>query len=199
MHTSCRHNLFAPLSRCTPLALAPATRHWKRLQTPMRSIEACDRRRAELINLVSELNKICNVFTLRQKASIDKPDEGRCDAANSKQKLEAKPFCGLTTHTHTYTRVNILGIYHIEKLEKIRKYVLTALINQATQLLTCQMNELAHKLQQNNNIENRPNPRPTLPLFYSLPAPRFGSQGNMSNGSNWKINFMTSCASFRCD
>lgn len=28
---------------------------------------------------------------------------------------------------------------------------MTAVINQATQLLTCQMNELAHKLQQNNN------------------------------------------------
>lgn len=79
-----------------------------RLQTPMRSIEACDRRRAELINLVSGLNKICNVFTLRQKASIDKPAEGsrgrgtrQRDEENSKQKLEAKPFCGLTTHTHT--------------------------------------------------------------------------------------------------
>lgn len=84
---------------------------------------------------------------------------------NSKQKLEAKPFCGLTTHTHTHSNsVNILGRRERER-KKIRKYVLTALINQATQLLTCQMNELAHKLQQNNNLENRP-------LY--LPPPPFG-------------------------
>lgn len=98
-----------------------------RLQTPMRSIEACDRRRAELINLVSGLNKICNVFTLRQKASIDKPAEGsrrrRTGHRRGKQQTKIRSQTLLRpnhTHSHTEreTRVNILGIYRIEKLGK---------------------------------------------------------------------------------
>lgn len=142
----------------------------------------------------------------KKRASINLARGRRgTDGENSKQKLEAKPFCGLTTHTHTQRNSNS------NTLSKYFRYlphreVGKKLENMCWQQSSIRRHNFWHvkwtswRINYNRTTTHQQRPMETrkcFPLSYSsspslsLSHSPCGSQGNMSNGGNWKINLTT--------